>query len=154
MASAAHPLSHELDGDSTWRTGDKPELHGESLLTAAATTPVKELSAQYSEPKELDSSVKPVELPVELPAEANVTDGFRDTNQAVMRKAQLKFARLSCKLTAVEPIAELRFATCQTLPESSFKAGKFTRDGSRRKAKTAAHLWLEFKDKSALIMMG
>ena len=69
MASAAHPLSHELDGDSTWRTGDKPELHGESLLTAAATTPVKELSAQYSEPKELDSSVKPVELPVELPAE-------------------------------------------------------------------------------------
>lgn len=24
-----------------------------------------------------------------------------------MRKAQLKFARLSCKLTAVEPIAEL-----------------------------------------------
>ncbi|KAK3493352.1 hypothetical protein B0T13DRAFT_49321 [Neurospora crassa] len=78
----------------------------------------------------------------------NVTDGFRDTNQAVMRKAQLKSALLSFKLTADELIAELvelivclheayphkntetwRFVTCQTLPESPFKAGNFTRDG-------------------------
>nr|CAB92020.2 hypothetical protein [Neurospora crassa] len=184
MTSAAHSHSHELDGDSTWRTGDKPELRGESLPTAAATTPVKELPAQYSEPKELDSSVKPVELPVELPAEVHddkcttrdlSKDGDGDTNQAVMRKAQLKFALFSFKLTAVELIAELvelivclheayphkntktwRFVTCQTLPESSFKTIRTFRpmNRSRMKAKTAAHLWLKLKEKSALNTMG
>lgn len=78
--------THELDGDSTWRTGDKPELHGESRLMAAVSSPVKEIYTKSVEPKELDSSVRPVELAVddigtmgrtevaELPAEVTSSD--------------------------------------------------------------------------------
>lgn len=125
MASAAHSRSHELDGDFAWRTRDKPELHGENILEdAAATIPAKELPAQYSEPKELDSNVEPVELfmmvdaqleicrrmgmEVEKKQRVNVIDGSKNTNQAVCDEgAQLKSALLSCKLTAVELIVEL-----------------------------------------------
>ncbi|KAK1775467.1 hypothetical protein QBC45DRAFT_242881 [Copromyces sp. CBS 386.78] len=61
--------AQELDGDTAWRTGDKPELHGESRAVAASTGP----------PKELDSSEKPIEMSakglstrlVELPTEFN-----------------------------------------------------------------------------------
>ncbi|KAK3491059.1 uncharacterized protein B0T23DRAFT_413652 [Neurospora hispaniola] len=144
MPSGSHSRSHELDGDFAWRTGDKPELHGGNILEAAAATiPAKELPTQSSEPKELDSNVEPVELPAEVHDGGRTTrnlseDGHGSGKEA---KAQLKSALLSCKLTAVELIVELveliaclheahpykntetwRFVTCQTLPESSFKA--------------------------------
>lgn len=62
----SHTHANELDGDSAWRTGDKPELHGESRSMAppAATAP-KELYTQDNGPKELDSGVGPVELPAD-----------------------------------------------------------------------------------------
>ncbi|EAA34076.2 hypothetical protein GE21DRAFT_3557 [Neurospora crassa] len=161
MTSAAHSHSHELDGDSTWRTGDKPELRGESLPTAAATTPVKELPAQYSEPKELDSSVKPVELPVELPAEVHddkcTTRDLSKDGDGVELIAEL--VELIVCLHEAYPHKNTktwRFVTCQTLPESSFKTIRTFRpmNRSRMKAKTAAHLWLKLKEKSALNTMG
>lgn len=73
--------AQELDGDSSWRTGDKPELHGESSTLAITSGPPKELEAPTTiEPKELDSREKPAEMPttkdpnlrpVELPTEFN-----------------------------------------------------------------------------------
>ncbi|KAK1775466.1 hypothetical protein QBC45DRAFT_242967 [Copromyces sp. CBS 386.78] len=87
----AHP--HELDGDLTWRTGDKPELHGQSSSMAAAVVPSKELYTPNNEPKELDSSVEPVELPVDgtgmrarvggLPVEVHLGSGEGRTRDIV-----------------------------------------------------------------------
>lgn len=62
--------AQELDGDTAWRTGDKPELHGESSGVAPSTV---------GPPKELDANEKAIEMaagdprmrPVELPTEFN-----------------------------------------------------------------------------------
>ncbi|KAK3396979.1 hypothetical protein B0T20DRAFT_246481 [Sordaria brevicollis] len=77
---------HELDGDSAWRSGDKPELHGETAVAAPTEKQINELYTESgTEPRELDSSVRPVELAVgdggmrpevfELPAEYNYGGG-------------------------------------------------------------------------------
>ncbi|KAK3396973.1 hypothetical protein B0T20DRAFT_246415 [Sordaria brevicollis] len=78
LASAQEP-----DGEANWRTGDKPELHGESSALAITSGPPKELDPSTTvQPKELDSSEKPAEMPttddpsvrpVELPTEFNET---------------------------------------------------------------------------------
>ncbi|KAK3396972.1 hypothetical protein B0T20DRAFT_246378 [Sordaria brevicollis] len=86
--TTAHP--HELDGDSAWRTGDKPELHGESRLVAGGSS--TEDTKSMEPPKELDSSVVPVELAVNEDTEVAETRGRAAELTAVELPAEVHVA--------------------------------------------------------------